>query len=117
MNPVTPIPMQKGLSAADTVRFASAVFLGALAASLQGSDTADKPPVVMQSVVVSEAKKHSLFMGADISVDFQNDLRPVKDVFGASWVILVDGQERHISTKEATVGLQCTPSLKLTDTF
>ena len=91
-------------------------FGAALTASASAADEG-KPPVMMDSVVVSEAKTHTLFMGADISVDFQNDLCPVKDVFGASWVILVDGQERHISTKEATVGLQCTPSLKLTDTF
>ena len=50
-------------------------------------------------------------------MDFQDDLCPVKDVFGASWVILVAGQERHIATKDATVGIQCTPSLKLTDRF
>jgi hypothetical protein len=109
--------MHWGPSVADAARLVSAAVLVAVAAPLRGADAEEKPPVVMQSVVVSEAKTHSLFMGADISVDFQKDLRPVKDVFGASWVILVDGQERHISTKEATVGIQCTPSLKLTDTF
>lgn len=91
--------------------------LGVIVASGARASTDGKPPVVMDSVVVSEAKTHALFMGADISVEFQNDLRPVKDVFGASWVILMDRQERHISTKEATVGIQFTPALKLTDTF
>jgi hypothetical protein len=94
-----------------------ALSLSAVAASAATISTDGRPPVVMGGVVVSEPKTHALFMGADISVDFQNDLRPVKDVFGASWVILVDGQERHISTKQATVGIQVTPSLKLTDTF
>jgi hypothetical protein len=117
MNPMIPIPQRWCPSVAYAARLLFAMALGNVVAPLFGADADGKPPVMMQSVVVSEAKTHSLFMGADISVDFQHDLRPVKDVFGASWVILVDGQERHISTKEATVGLQCTPSLKLTDTF
>jgi hypothetical protein len=70
----------------------------------------------MDSVVVSETKTHTLFMGADITVDYKNDLRPVKDVFGASWVIMVDGQERRIATKQSNVAIKFTPSLKLTDT-
>jgi hypothetical protein len=93
-----------------------ALALGAVVAPGAGAPTDGKPPVMMDSIVVSETKTHTLFMGADITVDYKNDLRPVKDVFGGSWVIMVDGQERHIATRESSVGIKFTPSLKLTDT-
>jgi hypothetical protein len=90
--------------------------MGSVAAPGARASTDSRPPVLMDSVVVSETKTHTLFMGADIAVDFKSDMRPVKDVFGASWVIMVDGQERHIATRESTTSIKFTPSLKLTDT-
>jgi hypothetical protein len=75
---------------------------------------ADKP-VVMDKLVVNEAKTHTLFMGADIAVNLDKDSYPVRGVIGSSWVVEINGEEKVISAKQAPLNLKITPSLKLTD--
>jgi hypothetical protein len=72
-------------------------------------------PVMMDKMVVDAAKTHTLFMGADISVNLDKDLYPVQGVIGSSWVIDINGEDRVVSTKQAPMNLKITPSLKLTD--
>jgi hypothetical protein len=72
-------------------------------------------PVVMDQLVVNAAKTHTLFMGADISVNLDKDLYPVRGVIGSSWVIDINGDEKVVSTKQAPMNLKITPTLKLTD--
>lgn len=61
------------------------------------------------------AKTHTLFMGAEISINLDRDVYPVKDVTGSNWVIDIHGQEKEISAKQAPVNLKITPTLKLTE--
>src|ERR1017187_5698680 len=75
----------------------------------------DDKPIVMSKVVVSEVKTHTLFMGADISVNLDRDLYPVRGVVGSSWVIDINGEEKVVSARQAPLNLKITPSLKLTD--
>jgi hypothetical protein len=75
----------------------------------------DDKPVVMGKVVVNEAKTHTLFMGADIFVNLDKDIYPVRGVIGSSWVIDINGEEKVVSAKQAPLNLKITPSLKLTD--
>ncbi len=63
----------------------------------------------------NSAKTHTLFMGADISINLDKDLYGVKDVFGSNWVIEINGREKEISAKRAPLDLKITPSLKLTE--
>jgi hypothetical protein len=72
-------------------------------------------PVVMDKMVVDAAKTHTLFMGADISVNLDKDLYPVRGVLGSSWVIGINGEDKVVSTKQAPMNLKITPTLKLTD--
>lgn len=60
------------------------------------------------------AKTQTLFMGADVSINLGKGIYPVKDVIGSSWVIDVNGQTRVIPTKDSTLNIKVTPSLKLT---
>ena len=61
------------------------------------------------------AKTHTLFMGAEIAINLDRDLYPVKDVLGSNWVIDIHGQQKEISSKQAPVNLKITPTLKLTE--
>ncbi len=84
------------------------------------AETSDNPrvimkPVVMEPVVVGEAKTHTLFMGADISVNLDKSLYPVRNVIGSSWVIVINGKDEVVSAKRAPLNLKITPSLKLTE--
>jgi hypothetical protein len=72
-------------------------------------------PVVMDKVTVSETKTHTLFMGADISVNLDKDLYPVRGVIGSSFVIDINGEEKIVSARQAPLNLKITPNLKLTD--
>jgi hypothetical protein len=89
-----------------------AVGVAMIAAAARAND--DKP-IVMDKVVVAEAKTHTLFMGADISVNLDKDNYPVRGVIGSSWVIDINGEEKVVSAKQAPLNLKITPSLKLTD--
>ena len=60
-------------------------------------------------------KTHTLFMGAEIAINLDRDVYPVKDVLGSNWVIDINGKEREISAKEAPLNLKFTPTLKLTE--
>ena len=60
-------------------------------------------------------KTHTLFMGAEIAINLDKDLYPVKDVLGSNWVIDINGREREISAKEAPIKVKITPTLKLTE--
>jgi hypothetical protein len=62
------------------------------------------------------AKTHTLFMGADISINLDKDLYRVKDVWGSNWVIDINGREKEISARQAPLNLKITPNLKLTET-
>ena len=75
----------------------------------------DDKPTVMEALTVSAPKTHTLFMGADIAVSLGGELYPVRDVVGASWVLVIGGQEKLVSTKDASTEFQITPSLKLAE--
>jgi hypothetical protein len=79
------------------------------------SGAQDDKPVVMDKLVVNAAKTHTLFMGADFSVELDKDLYPVRGVIGSSWVIDINGEEKVVSAKKAPMDLKITPMLKLTD--
>lgn len=82
---------------------------------VQAAGSADSKPTVMEAVTVSAAKTHTLFMGADIAVSLGGDLYPVRDVVGASWVLMIGGQEKLVSTKDSSTDLKVTPDLKLSE--
>src|ERR1700691_344057 len=58
-------------------------------------------PIVMDKMVVDAAKTHTLFMGADFSVQLDKDLYPVRGVIGSSWVIDINGEEKIVSARQA----------------
>jgi hypothetical protein len=60
-------------------------------------------------------KEYTLFEGANIAVNLDKSVYPVRDVFGASWVVDINGQDREISAKTGPVDLKITPALKLTE--
>jgi hypothetical protein len=60
-------------------------------------------------------REYTLFEGANIGVNLDRSVYPVRDVFGASWVIDINGQDKAVSAKEAPVDLKITPTLKLTE--
>lgn len=76
----------------------------------------EKKPLTMEPYVVDVSKTDVLFRGTDISVVFDKDTYPVRDVQGSSWVIGINGADRIISAKRAPVNLKITSSLKLTET-
>jgi hypothetical protein len=61
------------------------------------------------------AREYTLFEGANIAVNLDKSIYPVRDVFGASWVIDIDGKDQVVSAKQGPVNLKITPSLKLTE--
>ena len=75
----------------------------------------DDKPLTMEPVVVKEVKTHTLFMGADIAINLDKDLYPVRDVTGSSWVIDINHQDKVVSAKQAPLNLKVTPTLKLTE--
>jgi hypothetical protein len=79
------------------------------------SETGKQQPIVMDKVVVDAVKTHTLFMGADISVNLDKDLYPVRDVVGTSWVVDINGKDQVISAKKAPLNLKITPNLKLAE--
>jgi hypothetical protein len=92
----------------------SAIFIIAFAIPVTAG-AQDSKPVMMDKVVVSDLKTHTLFMGADIAVNLGNELYPVRGVVGSSWVIEVNGKEKIVPTRDAPLDLKITPNLKLTD--
>jgi hypothetical protein len=87
----------------------------ALAALTGFADAAKEKPLTMEQVVVQEVKTHTLFMGADISLNLDKDFYPVRDVEGGSWVVEINHQDRVISAKSAPINLRITQNLKLSE--
>jgi hypothetical protein len=116
----TPLPMSKlptfhPLSRSLAVRtLLPALALGGVAIAATPG-TRNEKPVVMENYVVDATKTHTLFMGADISVNLDKDLYVVRDVVGSSWVIDINGKDKVVSTREAPLNLKITPNLKLTE--
>jgi hypothetical protein len=80
------------------------------------------PVLVLASALVSAnagaqaaPREYTLFEGANIGVNLDKSVYPVRDVFGASWVIDINGQDKEVSAKQAPVDLKITPALKLTE--
>jgi len=71
--------------------------------------------VILDTVVVDAAKTHTLFMGADISINLDKDFYPVRDVAGTSWVVDINGKDKVVSAKKGPLNLKITPTLKLTE--
>ncbi len=90
------------------------ILLAALGLNAETSVRNEKP-VVLDSVVVDASKTHTLFMGADISINLDKDLYPVRDVAGTSWVIDINGKDKVVSAKKGPLNLKITPTLKLTE--
>jgi|HubBroStandDraft_1064217.scaffolds.fasta_scaffold35492_1 hypothetical protein len=76
------------------------------------------PVTTLPAYTVEEqqsTKTHTLFMGAEIAINLDKDMYPVKDVLGSNWVIDINGRDREVSAKEAPVKVKITPTLKLTE--
>ncbi len=100
MNPIRPTRLPSIPTAA---RLLSPALLlcGALVCA-----AADSPP---------GAKTYTLFEGDNISVGQGQELHPVRDVNGGSWVVAIDGKEVLVSAKEGPINMKVTPLLKLTE--
>ncbi len=60
-------------------------------------------------------KAYTLFTGANIWVNLDKSIYPVRDVNGSSWVVEIDGQEHVVSAKQGPINLKIVPVQKLTD--
>lgn len=72
---------------------------------------------ILAASAQAQAPQHeyTLFEGANIAVNLDRSVYPVRDVFGASWVIDINGKDEEVSAKKGPVDLKITPSLKLTE--
>ena len=61
------------------------------------------------------APTYTRFMGADIYVGQGGEPRPVRDVNGSSWVVIVDGKPQLVSAKNGPISMKITSSVKLTE--
>ncbi|HVZ65524.1 MAG TPA: hypothetical protein VG936_13225 [Lacunisphaera sp.] len=59
---------------------------------------------------------HTLYMGADLAVEWKGQLRPVKDVRGTSFVVDVDGHPLTIPAIDGELGLKIDSNLKISRT-
>jgi hypothetical protein len=73
------------------------------------------PAAAAQAESQTEQKTHTLFMGADISVEQNKVLYRVQDVSGESWVIAVKGAPVTVSAKDGPISLKIERSLKITE--
>jgi hypothetical protein len=110
-NPLHPDP--KALAVAGPCLLAVLASLSWIAPAKAG--VRDDKPVEMSPVVIDATKTHTLFMGADISVNLDKDVYPVHDVVGSSWVVVINGKEHVISANRAPTNLKIVPTLKLTE--
>lgn len=69
----------------------------------------------MDPLVVDATKTHVLFMGADIAINLDRDNYPVRDVRGSNWVVVINGDQKVISAREAPLNLRIVPNLKLAE--
>ncbi len=63
----------------------------------------------------SGEKSHTLFMGADVSVELDKVFHRVRDVSRSSWVVNVKGRPEFIPTQQRALNLRVERSLKLTE--
>jgi hypothetical protein len=91
---------------------ADAVFLAALFASASLAGAASDAP----SGTAGEPKTHTLFMGADFSIQRGDQYYQVKDVSGSSFVITVNGSSVVIPMQLKATNLRVQSSLKITET-
>jgi hypothetical protein len=63
----------------------------------------------------SAPKTHVLFMGADLSVEYQGQLYPVEDVSGEDFVIKVGGREVEVRSSHGPLKIKVDRALKVTD--
>lgn len=61
------------------------------------------------------AKTHTLFMGADLTLEQTKVLCPVVDVTGEAFVIKLDGRDVRVPVSVGAAKLRVTPVLKLTE--
>ncbi len=60
-------------------------------------------------------KTYTLYLGANISVNLDKSIYPVRDVDGSAWVVDINGQKKVISAKQGPINLKIVPSLKLSE--
>lgn len=101
----------KNLSA----KFIAIAIVGCSALVLPEAAAQEVKPVVMDSVVVNADRTYTLFEGVNISVALDKSLYPVRDVFGSSWVIGINGEDQVVSAKRAPVNLKIATAMKLTE--
>lgn len=77
---------------------------------------ASSAPTAVPDGEKAEPKTHTLFMGADLSIEQNKKLYRVQDVVGGSFVINVDGKEVKIPADWGAITLKVDRSLKLTAT-
>lgn len=63
-----------------------------------------------------EPKTHTLFMGADFSIEQNHEFYRIQDVVGGAFVIKVKGKEVSVLMDQGTVNLKVDSALKLTET-
>jgi hypothetical protein len=63
----------------------------------------------------AEPKTHTLFLGADLSVEQNQEIHRVQGIAEGAWVISVDGQEIRVPMDRGTIKLKVEPSRKLTE--
>ncbi|HVU17782.1 MAG TPA: hypothetical protein VHD32_12720 [Candidatus Didemnitutus sp.] len=64
----------------------------------------------------AEPKTHALFLGADIAVMEQKELRPVEDVQGGAFVVKVDGKEMKVQAGWGNVAMKVERAVKISAT-
>jgi hypothetical protein len=72
-------------------------------------------PAAAPDAAASEPKTHTLFMGADLDVQFKKDYYRVHDVSGDSFRVMAGGKELAVPMNEGPINLKVQQSLKLTD--
>ena len=73
-------------------------------------------PVVAAESSSVEPKTHTLFMGADLSIEQNHQLYRVQAIAGTSFVITVDGREVRVPVNQPGLALKLDSALKLTET-
>lgn len=97
------------------IRFGRSVAtLIALASAAIGNAAADVP-APKSSAAGAEHKTHTLFMGADISVEQNKKLYRLKDVAGGAFVIEMDGRRFTVPADQGRINMNVNLGLKLTE--
>ena len=76
---------------------------------------APSAPAAAPDATAAEPKTHTLFMGADLDVQFKKDYYRVHDVSGDSFRVMAGGKELAVPMNEGPINLKVQQSLKLTD--